>query len=79
MNPYCSELVSNLRGDLEDAHSNTRREKERVTALVNAAREFMKQMADHLKWHPGEGLNGETLRAWQDLQEVCNAARPRTE
>jgi hypothetical protein len=74
--PAASGSCEKLRTDLDAARSNTRREKERVTALVNAAREFMKQIADHLKWHPGEDLNGETIRAWQDLQEACNAARP---
>lgn len=74
-----NDVGETLRTDLDTARSNTRRERERVTSLVDAAREFMARIADHLRWHPGEDLNGETIRAWQALQEVCDAARPRTE
>lgn len=65
--------------ELQQSQSNLRRERARVTALVTAAREFMSCVADHNRVCDCENLNGETVRAWQNLQEVCDAARPRTD
>lgn len=65
--------------ELKETRSKLRREQIRVMQLVDAAREFMRLMAEHQRYYPGQDFNGETVRAWQDLQELCNAARPRVD
>lgn len=74
---YREEECSNLRGDLEDARSDTRREKERVSALVNAARAFVHEVLHYLDAVKATNVNGEVFQSLDALKELCDAARPR--
>lgn len=76
---YREEQVRYLSEELDEARADLRRERERVSVLVNAAREFMREMGRYTSLADAPGLNGEQIRAWQGLQEVCNVARPREE